>query len=469
MRACYTLSMSKKITINFALGARTVTGSNFLIESQNRKILVDCGLLQGEKTAEETNREDFPYNPAEIDALFVTHAHMDHVGRIPKLVRDGFKGPIYSTNATKDLAALMLDDALHLLTHEAEREGIEPLYELADVKHTMAMWHGFEYHQPFSIDKGTEEEIQIVFRDAGHVLGSSMIEFTYNGKKIVFTGDLGNSPAPILRDTERLSGIDYLVMESVYGDRNHESHEERKEKLQKIITDAIERGGTLIIPAFSLERTQDLLFEINDMVEHRQIPRVPIYLDSPLAIKITEVYKKYEHLFNHDTQSIIHKGDDIFKFPGLIMTPETEESKAINYTQGPKIVMAGSGMMNGGRIIHHARNYLGDAKNTILLVGYQALGTPGRFIDEGASQVNLFGVTVPIKAKVEKIFGYSAHKDSDHLVEMIEPIASSLKHIYVVLGEPKSSFFLAQKISDQYGVNISVPERGDIVEIDMGE
>ncbi len=460
--------MSKKLTINFATGARTVTGSNFLIESSQRKLLVDCGLLQGEKMAEEINREDFTYNPGEIDALFVTHAHMDHVGRIPKLVRDGFKGPIYSSNATKDLAALMLDDALHLLTHEAEREGIEPMYELADVKHTMAMWHGFEYHQPIHIDKGTDEEIQVVLRDAGHVLGSSMIEITYNGKKVVFTGDLGNSPAPILRDTEILTDVDYLVMESVYGDRNHESHAERDEKLQRIITEAMERGGTLIIPAFSLERTQDLLFEINNMVEKKLIPRVPIYLDSPLAIKITEVYKKYEYLFNHDTQSIIHKGDDIFNFPGLIKTLETDESKAINYTQGPKIVMAGSGMMNGGRIVHHARNYLGDAKNTILLVGYQALGTPGRFIDEGASQVNLFGIETPVKAKVEKIFGYSAHKDSDHLAQMVESIAEKVKHIYIVLGEPKASFFLAQKISDNYGVQVSVPEKGESVELDMG-
>jgi metallo-beta-lactamase family protein len=460
--------MSKKLTINFALGARTVTGSNFLISSPTKNILVDCGLLQGERMADEINAEDFPYNPADMDALFVTHAHMDHVGRIPKLVRDGFKGPIYSTNATKDLAALMLDDALHLLTHEAEREGTEPLYELADVKHTMAMWHGYEYHAPIHMDEGTDEAIQVVLRDAGHVLGSAMIEITYNRKRVVFTGDLGNSPAPILRDTETLSDIDYLVMESVYGDRNHEPHLERDAKLKRILTEAVERGGTLIIPAFSLERTQDLLFEINNMVEQKLIPRVPIYLDSPLAIKITAVYKKYEYLFNRDTQSIIKSGDDIFKFPGLIMTPETEESKAIGYTQGPKIVMAGSGMMNGGRIIHHARNYLGDAKNTILLVGYQAIGTPGRFIDEGASQVNLFGVTVPIKAKVEKIFGYSAHKDSDHLAQMIEGIADTVKHVYVVLGEPKASLFLAQKISDQYGVNVSVPERGEIVELDMG-
>jgi metallo-beta-lactamase family protein len=419
------------------------------------------------QVAEQINREDFPYDPASIDALFVTHAHMDHVGRIPKLVRDGFKGPIYSTNATKDLAKLMLDDALKLLTNEAAREGVLPLYEAADVLHTMNMWHGFDYHQPIHIDKDSDEEISVVLRDAGHVLGSAMIEFTYNKKKVVFTGDLGNSPAPILRDTEVLTDADYLVMESVYGDRNHEPHTERKQKLHDIIVDAIARGGTLMIPAFSLERTQDLLFEINDMVEKKTIPRVPIYLDSPLAINITEVYKKYNNLFNTDTQSIIKHGDDIFNFPGLIKTPSTEESKGINYTQGPKIVIAGSGMMNGGRIVHHAMNYLGSRKNTILLVGYQAIGTPGRHIDEGSSTVRLYGQEVHIKAKVEKIYGYSAHKDSDHLAAMVEPLVGKVKKVFIVLGEPKSSFFLAQKISDNYGVDVSVPERGDIVELDM--
>ena len=461
--------MNKKLTINFVLGARSVTGSNFMISSDKRHLLVDCGLLQGVKMADDINREAFSYDPASIDALFITHAHMDHVGRIPKLVRDGFKGPIYSTNATKDLSTLMLDDALGLLTREAEREGIEPMYEEADVKHTMAMWHGFEYHQPIHIDKDTDDEIQVVLRDAGHVLGSAMIEITYNNKKVVFTGDLGNSPAPLLRDTEVLTDTDYLVMESVYGDRNHESHHERKAKLQRILTDAVSHGGTILIPAFSLERTQDLLFEINDMVEHNLIPRVPIYLDSPLAIKITEVYKKYNRLFNTDTQHIIKTGDDIFKFPGLIMTATSDESKAINYTHGAKIIMAGSGMMNGGRIVHHARNYLSNPQNTILLVGYQAVGTPGRYIDEGAKIVTFYGQPVNIKAKVEKIFGYSAHKDSDHLAEMVETLQGKVKKVFIVLGEPKSSFFLAQKIHDRYGVEVSVPERGDIVELDMGE
>jgi len=459
--------MSKKLTIDFVLGARTVTGSNFMISSPKRKILVDCGLLQGMKTAEDINREDFPYDPKTIDALFVTHAHMDHVGRIPKLVRDGFSGPIHSTNATKDIAALMLDDALGLLTREAEREGQEPLYREEDVKRTMSLWHGHDYHKPIYLDHGTDEEMQIVLRDAGHVLGSSMVEITYNNRKVVFTGDLGNSPAPLLRDTEVLTDTDYLVMESVYGDRNHESIAERDAKLQRIVKDAIARGGTLVIPAFSLERTQDLLFEFNAMVEKNLIPRVPIYLDSPLAISITDVYKKYEHLFNHDTQSIIKSGDDIFKFPGLVKTLTSDESRAINYKDGAKIVIAGSGMMNGGRVIHHARNYLGSAKNTLLLVGYQAVGTPGRLIDEGIDMINLYGVEVKIKAKIEKVFGYSAHKDSDHLAKMVEPLVGKVKQVYLILGEPKSSFFLAQKISDTYGVPVSVPERGDKVEVDM--
>jgi metallo-beta-lactamase family protein len=330
----------------------------------------------------------------------------------------------------------------------------------------MTLWKSVDYHQPLFFGEG-DEKVTVVFRDAGHVLGSSMIEFAYGSKKVVFTGDLGNSPAPLLRDTEVLTDTDYLLMESVYGDRNHEDRSERDEKLREIILRSVARGGTLMIPAFSLERTQDLLFVLNEMVEHGKIPRVPVYLDSPLAIDITAVYKKYEKIFNHDTQSIIKSGDDIFKFPGLIMTPDTEQSKAINHAPSPKIIIAGSGMMNGGRIVHHAKNYLGDPKNTILLVGYQAIGTPGRLIDEGMKDIMFFGEKVKVRASVEKIFGYSAHKDSDHLAAMVEPLVGKVKEVFIILGEPKSSFFLAQKISDHYGVNVSVPERGDKVVLDM--
>jgi metallo-beta-lactamase family protein len=458
---------NKKFIVNFALGARTVTGSNFCISNDKHKFLVDCGLLQGAATASEINREDFPYSPSDIEALFITHSHMDHVGRIPKLVKDGFNGIIYSTHASRDIAKLMLDDAVNLLAHEAVREGKMPLYIKEDVAKTMSLWQSVDYHEPLFFDKGTDDQIAVIFRDSGHVLGSSMIEFSYGQKKVVFTGDLGNSPSPLLRDTEKLTDTDYLLIESVYGDRNHEDLETRDIKLREIIINSIRRGGALVIPAFSLERTQDLLFKLNEMVEHNTIPKVAIYMDSPLAIALTEVFKKYEHLFNHDTQAIIKKGDDIFNFPGLKVTKETEESKAILHSPNPKIIIAGSGMINGGRIVHHVKNYLPDPKSTILLVGYQAVGTPGRLIDDGATEVNLFGEKVEVKAHIEKISGYSAHKDSDHLAAMIEPLVGKVKEVFVILGEPKASFFLAQKISDNYGVNVSVPERGDTVELDM--
>lgn len=458
--------MNKKLTVNFALGARTVTGSNFLISNGKRTFLVDCGLLQGVKAAEDINREEFPYDTSKVDALFVTHAHMDHVGRIPKLVKDGFKGQIFSTHPTKDLGEVMLEDSLGVLTKEAEHDELPPLYTTDDIKHSMNLWDSVEYHEPVFFDKGTEDEISFVFRDAGHILGSAMVEITYNKKKIVFTGDLGNTPAPLLRDTEMLTDTDYLFMESVYGDRNHEPISVRDENLKRIITESMNRGGTLVIPAFSLERTQDLLFKINNMVEGGLIPRVPIYLDSPLAIKVTDIYKKNSKYFNHDAQSIIHHGDDIFNFPGLVRTASSDESKAINHVQGAKVVIAGSGMMNGGRVVHHARNYLPHPENTLMLVGYQAAGTPGRLIDEGAKYINLFGVETAVRARIEKVMGYSAHKDSDHLVEMVGPLKGTVKQVFVILGELKSSLFLAQRIKDEYGIPVSVPDRGDIVELD---
>jgi metallo-beta-lactamase family protein len=305
------------------------------------------------------------------------------------------------------------------------------------------------------------------FKDAGHILGSGMLEILYNGKKIVFTGDLGNSPSPILRDTEAVTDADYLIMESVYGDRNHESREERKKKLEEIIEDNFVRKGALVIPTFSLERSQELLFEINDFVENKRIPAMSIYFDSPLAIELTKVYREYGQYFNETAQKLIADGDDIFKFSGLRVTADTEESKMILRDNNPKIIIAGSGMSNGGRIIHHEHNYLPGENNTLLLIGYQAVGTMGRQIEDGAKSVRINGQDVAIKAHVAKISGYSGHKDSDHLVEFVEHMADKVKKIFVVMGEPKSSLFLVQKLRDYLGVNASAPQEGDVVELEM--
>jgi metallo-beta-lactamase family protein len=450
-----------QLRLTFASGAGTVTGANFLLEGNGKKFLIDCGLVQGEKVADEVNWTPFTYNPAEIDILFVTHAHVDHIGRIPKLMNDGFKGKIISTIPTKDIAPLMMEDTAHLLAHDKDHHLAE-VYSPENIKAAMAVWEGVEYHQVINVDHG----FQFSFKDSGHILGSGMIEVMYNGKKILFTGDLGNSPSPLLCDTEVVDDADYLIMESVYGDRNHEDRTIRKEKLAKVINDNYKRGGTLMIPVFSLERTQELLFEMNEMAENNIIPRMPAFLDSPLAIKLTRVYKQNEKYFNEEAKKIIAGGDDIFNFPGLKLTEETDQSKAILTVPNPKIIMAGSGMSNGGRIIHHEKNYLPDGSNTILLIGYQSLGTLGRYIEEGMKKLHIQGQEIPLRAHVEKIGGYSGHKDSDHLVEFVEPMAKRLKKVFTVMGEPKAALFLAQKLTDNLGVKTETPTAGDVIILD---
>ncbi len=451
--------MSAKIT--FCSGIGSVTGANFLVEFNSSRILVDCGLIQGEKVAMKENRNPFGYEPASIEILFVTHAHLDHVGRIPKLVKDGFKGEIYSTPETRSLAELILEDAVGLLDKEAREEGILPLYEMQDMKEAMALWKTIPYHTETSF-----KDFSLYIKDAGHILGSSIFQFTHKGKKIVFTGDLGNTPTPLLRDTESIEGAEYVVMESVYGDRNHEPKSERSEKLKKIIKETIARGGSLVIPAFSLERTQVIIYEINKLVESKQIPSIPVYIDSPLATRITEVYRESTYLFNEKAQEEIKAGDDLFNFPRLSFTASTQESREIDHSKLPKIIIAGSGMSVGGRVRHHEEIYLPDPKSTILLVGYQTMGTVGRHLIEGAKKVTIDKKEVQVKAHIESILGFSSHKDSDHLVEFVSMAEKTLKKVFVAMGEPKSSAFLAQRLNNELGIKAVCPERGVGYEIE---
>jgi metallo-beta-lactamase family protein len=395
--------------------------------------------------------------------LLVTHAHIDHIGRIPKFVREGFHGVIYSTPPTEELARIMLLDTTSILEREATRDGRPPIYVESDVLTTMKLWRTHEYYEPFGLIPGVRCE----FKDAGHMLGSLMAFITVNGSTMVFTGDLGNSPAPLIRDTDSIAGAKYLLMESVYGDRNHEGREERKEMLQQTIINSVGQGGTLLIPAFSIERTQELLSELNDMVEHHHLPEVKIFVDSPLAIKATEVYRKSDKYFNPTTQHAIKSGDDVFKFPRLYFTESKKESMEIWETKGPKVIMAGSGMLNGGRIVHHMRHYAPDANNAILLSGFQAAGTPGRLLSEGAKKLRLNGEDVVIRAKVLTLHGYSGHKDMDHLVEFAAEGAATLKKVFVTIGEPKSSMFLAQRLRDYVGLNAIVPQPGDVVDLEF--
>ncbi len=453
-------NIDKKLKLTFCSGVDTVTGANFLLEEEETKtkILIDCGLIQGETSAEEDNKKNFSYDPSTIEALFVTHAHLDHIGRIPRLIDAGFKGRIYSTPPTKDLTRFMIEDAAHLLAHGQNVKEIERIYSEANINKMMSMWDTIPYHHPFVI-----KDFGINFKNSGHILGSALVEITYQGKKIVFTGDLGNSPSPILPDCEEITDATYLIMESVYGDRNHESRDDRRAMLEDVIEDNSKRHGTLMIPTFSLERTQELLYEIDTLMGKGRIPLVPVFLDSPLAIKLTEVYQKYGEYFNTEAARLVHSGQDIFSFPGLRQTPDVEQSKMILRMPNPKIIIAGSGMSSGGRIIHHEHNYLPDPNNTILLTGYQSAGTLGRYIQDGAKIIKIAGEDVPVKAKVAMISGYSGHKDSEALLKFVEVMEDSVKQIFTVMGEPKSSLFLVQKIRDNLGLQANAPEKGQSV------
>ncbi len=458
-----------KIKLKFAGGAGTATGSNFILQVGKLNIMVDCGLFQGEVIGDELNRNDFSYNPKDIDVLFITHGHLDHVGRIPKLVKEGFQGVIVSTGATKDIAELVLRDSVGILTKDAERDNLEPIYSEENVDQAMSLWKVKDYHQNMIMDSLDREigEIKVMFYDSGHILGSSLVVFDISKERIMFTGDLGNSPSPLLKNTEDVPNVTYLITESVYGNRNHEDELDRVKILKEIIKKNIKNKGVLLIPAFSIERTQELIFIFNNMVENNEIPLIPVFLDSPLGINITKVYKKYEKNFNENVEKIIKSGDNIFSFAGLTICNSVEESKAIDDIPAPKIIIAGSGMSNGGRIVHHEARYLSNERNTLLLVGYQAIGTLGRKIQSGLKNLIIMGQRIKVEAKVETISGFSAHKDSIHIQEWISKMQNTLKKVYVVLGEPKSESYLAQKLFEKYNINTYVPELDQIIEIEV--
>jgi metallo-beta-lactamase family protein len=450
--------MEKTAKITFCGGTGSVTGANFLLEVDDKKILVDCGLTQGIKLADDINWDPFLYDPKAIDILFITHAHVDHLGRVPKLIHEGFRGKIYSTKPTRSLALPMLEDTAGILSKNTELH-LDEIYSPGNIKLTLSLWEGYDYHETLKIT----DNLEVSFLNAGHILGSAMFMFVYNGKKILFTGDLGNSPSPILPDTEKVTDADYLVMESVYGDRNHESRDDRRKFLEETIEDNYKRKGTLIIPTFSLERSQELLFELNALVENDRIPVMPIFLDSPLAIRLTEVFKQFKNYFNEKAQKAMSHDKYLFDFPGLHNTLKSEESKMIGNVPNPKIVIAGSGMSTGGRVVHHERHYLPDPNNTLLLTGYQSVGTPGRLIQEGIKTIRITGEDVIVRAHVVTISGYSGHKDSDGLLNFVEDMQDSVKKVFVVMGEPKSSMFLVQKLTDNLGIDAHAPEQGSSV------
>lgn len=448
-----------------------MTGANYLLDAGEIKILVDCGLYQGSKYSEDFNYEKFAYNPAEIDFVFITHSHTDHIGRLPKLFKEGFRGKVYASKPTLDLIRKALPDNLILMTEEAKRDNHEPLFELKDLDGVMELAEGFDYEVTIDLGGG----IRAVLHDAGHILGSSIVEVLYRSDqysigqtgKIYFTGDLGNPPTPLLQPPFFPKDADYAVVESAYGSRIHEDRASRKIMLENIIKETLSKGGTLMIPSFAMERTQELLYELNNLINHNQIPRVPIFVDSPLATNLTEVYQKYSNYFNKTAHHVIESGDDIFNFPGLTFTRTVGESKSINNIQGSKIIIAGSGMSMGGRILHHERRYLSDPNSAILFVGYQVQGSLGRRILDGEKEVKIFGEKIAVNCKIHAIGGYSAHADQAMLLKWIASAGSggNLKKVFVVQGEEDSSVILAEKTKTDLKIDAVVPSQGESFEL----
>ena len=451
------------LRIIFAGGAESVTGSNFLVQGTQGSLLVDCGIEQGQDYCQKCMYEPFPYDVPSLDALIITHAHLDHVGRAPKLIREGFKGKVYATAPTRDLMELIMRDSAAILGQEARSHQLPLLYDDHDVDALMRLVEVVPYHHEFEAAPG----LSCYLRQTGHILGSASVRIKdEEGVSIALTGDIGNSPQPYLQNAEPIPDADAMVMESVYGDRVNDQKENRVLQLRDAMKRAVARGGTILIPAFSLERTQLMLYELSNLMDAGELPRIPVYLDSPLAIKVTEIYEKYgEEFFKPAAVDELHREHDLFKFPFLKETPTREDSESIAHEPNPKIIMAGAGMSHGGRIGKWEEKYLPDATTTLMIVGYQAPGSPGRLLQDGAPNVKLMGKTIRVRAAVETFSGWSAHADRDGLLKFAEGALPRAKTIFVALGEPSSARFLAQRIHDYLGGHAIVPTEGQVFEI----
>lgn len=475
------------MNITFLGATKTVTGSNFLVEGAGKKFLVDCGMYQGKAAEEMENEAPFLYNPEEIDFMLLTHAHIDHSGRIPKLYNEGFRAPIYATKATCDLCAIMLPDSGHIQEQENEwknnkrkRKGLKqrpPLYTAEDATKCLEVFKPVKYDEIIDID----QNIHVRFNDAGHMLGSAIIEVwvTENEKttKAVFSGDLGNNDIPLLSEPTMIEDADYLVMESTYGDRLHVGTKDKAKVFLDIVSETLDNGGTVVIPSFAVGRTQEILYELNMIKEERskdpkfqeeyeKLMRVPVYVDSPLAISATEVFKENEDLFDDETKAIMERGDNPLEFPGLKFTRTADESKALNERDEPSIIISASGMCEVGRIKHHLKHNIWNPKSTILFVGYQAPGTLGRTIVDGAKTVKIFGEEFSVRARIEYIEGYSGHADQEWLLNFVYSFIKKPKHIFLVHGEPKGQMVLKDKIVETANIPVTIPGFGEKYTLD---
>ena len=470
--------------VTFLGATKMVTGSNFLVEAAGKKFIVDCGMYQGKAEVEMENYKPFEYNPAEIDFMLLTHAHIDHSGRIPKLYNEGFKGPIYAQKATCDLCGIMLPDSGHIQEMEAqwknkkrERKGEKPqppLYTAEDAINCLELFVQVKYDEIIQVD----ENIFVRFNDAGHMLGSSIIEVwtKEDGKetKTVFTGDIGNNDIPLLASPTMIENCDYLVMESTYGSRLHMKNDQKAEMFLDIVSETIDNGGTVVIPSFAVSRTQEILYELNKIKQNRDdeefrrkyrtLMKVPVYVDSPLAISATEIFKQNMDLFEDEIKEEIEQGDNPLEFPGLRFTQTADESKALNESTEPSIIISASGMCDVGRIKHHLKHNIWNPKSTILFVGYQAPGTLGNLIVNGAKKVTIFGEEFAVNARIEYIEGYSGHADQQWLMNFIYSFITKPKHIFLVHGEDESQEVLRNKILEETGIGVSIPEYGETYE-----
>lgn len=453
--------MSAKVT--FYGAAKEVTGSCHLVESGPQRFLVDCGIFQGDRFADERNQESFPFDPKSIDAVFATHAHMDHIGRLPKLVAEGYHGPIYATEATRDFAEILFEDAAEIMAEDAERTGQPPLYEPEIIPKVLNRFVPLAYHEEIPLAGGFVGKLW----DAGHILGSAIVELAGHGETIIFSGDLGNPPVPMLAATESPERGTLVVMESTYGGQVHEDVGTRETLLRQAITETVGRGGVLMIPSFALERTQELLYHFNHLIEEKLIPEIPFYLDSPLAIHATKIFSEHTDLMSRGAQKE-WSADNFLDFPGLHLTATREESRAINSVMPPKVIIAGSGMMQGGRILHHAKRYLSDKNSLLLIVGYQANGSIGRRLLTGAKHVTIHGDDVFVRANVRAIGAFSAHADQPRLLHWLKGFADRPSRVALVHGEEDRMTGLASAIDRELRIPALIPKLGETIAVSAG-
>ncbi len=453
----------------------TVTGSRYLLDIDNNKLLIDCGLFQGPKENRLRNWDPFPVKPSTIDRVLLTHAHVDHTGYLPRLCLNGFAGIVHSTHATRDLCNLLLRDSAHLQEEDAfwaNKKGFSkhhpalPLFTLEDAEKALTQFVPNHYGDDIFI----QDDVRVKFRDAGHILGSAWIDIKRingtNSKKILFSGDLGRPARPILRDPDQAFNVDYLILESTYGDRLHEPDNDYEE-LEKVITDSITRGGVLVIPSFSVGRTQSLIYIIRELEEEGRIPVLPIYVDSPMAINATKIFKKDLNDQNLTSRILAMTGTEIFNTGKIHFCETREQSIQINEVNGPAVIISASGMATGGRILHHLAQRLPHQQNTILFIGYQAEGTRGRTILEGKTEVKIHGNYVPIRAKIEQISSFSGHADYNEILAWLMAFNKSPRMTFVVHGEPVASTALAEKIRAKFGWKVVVPKFGDGFDLDF--